>query len=228
MTAKELSEKESEFESRIKTIESDKDGIFSAIDGIIDIEKYLNAKLKILWVLKEANYINSKGNYQMREYYSNFTTIKQVKHHRVTRRMMLVSHKILNDIEPIEPLEAFKSIACINIKKLAGGSKSNYKDIKQEYDKHKDLIREQISVYDPKIIIFGDTLGYFEKEKEINFRQWKSEPLGMGDHHYYFTNKKLYINAYHPSFRSTITEKEYCDKIFNAYSNWLNEVKHSK
>jgi hypothetical protein len=226
LSEKELREKESEFESKIKSIESGKDRIFSVIDGIIDIDKYLNAKLKILWVLKDANYGKSNTNYPMTKTYREFKTIKDVKHLIITRRMMLVSHKILNDIEPIEPLEAFKSIACINIKKLAGGSKSEHNILKQEYEKHKDLILEQISVYDPKIIIFGDTLGLFEKE--INFRQWKFESLKMGDHNYYFTNEKLYINAYHPSFRSTITEKKYCDKIFSAYSNWLNIVKNLK
>ena len=224
LSKNELEKKELEFESKIKSIKNE-GRIYSVIDGIIDIEKYLNVKRKILWVLKDANYGKSDSNYPMTRTYREFKTIKDVKHRSITRRMMLVSHKILNDIEPIEPLEAFKSIACINIKKLAGGSKSEHKVLKQEYEKHRDLILEQISVYDPKIIIFGDTLGYFEKD--FNFRQppWKSKFLMGKEQHYYFTNEKLYINAYHPSFWRPITEKNYCDKIFNAYSNWKKEFK---
>jgi hypothetical protein len=220
----ELKIKQEQITEKIKALPHDSD-CFPVIDGIIDVERYAKAKYKILWILKEANYGNSlkkNSDYgNIIDFYQRpTTTMEKISKIPTAKRVMHASYKILHNLDI---LEAFKSIAWINIKKTPGGSKANDAKIRQAFNdpENRKLLLEQIEAYAPDIIIFGYTLQYFEKD--INFRQDKnSMGKSMGKNHYYCTKERLYINAYHPaSFK--ITEKEYCDKIFNAFSYWKSK-----
>jgi hypothetical protein len=50
-----LRAKEKEIAEKINAITSGVEGLFPIVDGIIDAEKYLEAKYKILWMLKEPH-----------------------------------------------------------------------------------------------------------------------------------------------------------------------------
>jgi hypothetical protein len=227
-SVEELIAKEKNISSKIKAIESGVDGCYPVIDGIIDVGRYVAAKYKILWVLKEVNFGDNKkspGNWNMVEFYHN-ATLQEINNILTAKRVMLATHRIL---QYLDPLEAFKSIACINIKKMPGGSQSDDAEIQQAYNdpKNKSLLLEQIEAYSPDIMICGNTLQCFEND--IDFRQGESRSVDMGkQRHYFCTKEKLYINAYHPANYRNITEHEYCEKIFNAFSYWEDKYRLMK
>ena len=219
----ELKTEEKIIAEKIKSIPQGTNGEIPVLDGIIDIEKYLNpkTKYKILWVLKEANYGKDpqKNYWDMLDFYRTATEVK-IKESPTTKRVLLASHRILSDLSPIE---AFRSIAYININKIAGYEKSNDRKIQTAYNKNKCLLLKQIKTYKPDIIICGNTLHYFENE--LNFRQGESRSIGMKQRNYFCMQDRLYINAYHPAEWRRINDKKYCDKIFEAFSFWKKEYK---
>jgi hypothetical protein len=68
-------------------------------------------------------------------------------------------------------LDAFRNIAYINIKKIAGTRKSIDKVLKEAYERDKNILMEQINAYNPNLIIGGNTLHYFEND--LDFRMQK-------------------------------------------------------
>jgi hypothetical protein len=228
LSKEELKIKEKEISMRIIASKSNTEGVYPVIDGVIDIEKYLDVKTKyrILWILKEVNFGDnpkSQGNWDMANFYQN-ATLDEIKKILTAKRMMLATSRILSNLDA---LEAFKSVACINIKKIPGGhyTKDNDAEIQQAYNDldNRKLLLEQIEVYRPDIVICGNTLQYFEND--INFRKGEKNSMEMGNHHYFCTEERLYINAFHPAYPE-ITDKEYVEKIYNAFSYW--EKKYRK
>jgi len=70
-------------------------------------------------------------------------------------------------IENPDMLEAFKSVAYINVKKLPGLTKSNHYNISIAYNKYKNILLKQIKYYNPDIIIGGSTLHNFFPDLNI-------------------------------------------------------------
>jgi hypothetical protein len=218
MTKTTLEKKEMEIAEKINNLKPIGEA-GPVVDGIIDIDRYAdpNLKCKILWILKEVNFGN-KGSGNIRDYYKSATEAN-IKKHLTTNRVMQVSYRILSDINPkISPLDAFKSIAYINIKKIAGGNQSDDDVIKEAYETNKHILKEQIDTYNPDIIICGHTLHYFEDM--LNFRLLEQADLhDGGNHHYFYDKKRLYISTWHPAYPK-IADKDYCESIFNAFSYW--------
>jgi hypothetical protein len=227
----ELKAREKDIAAKIAAIKSGVEGLYPIIDGIIDVEKYVNAKYKILWILKEPHdeWVTVKetgqrrnGRWNIASGYSELTIDKIKKERKllVAKRVMLATHKILPEAE--NALEALKSIAYINIKKIPGGSSSVQKEIEQAYNEHKDLLKEQIETYNPDIIICGNTLqylsddNYFPKQNRVELF---STPNGQFC--YYALKDRLYINTYHPAIRENDEFWDKCiDGIASAVSDW--------
>ena len=228
----ELKQREKEISIKISTMESG-DGSKPVVDGIINIEKYINAKRKILWILKECREewnINKagqrvRGGWNLVKDIYNRVDIREIKSNITTRRVLLVANTLLSN-NPENALEDFRSIAFINIKKFPGGKFSVFDQIKKSYDNNKFLLLEQINTYNPEIIICGNVLQYFVNE--LDYNNGAKIPLGMGGHNYYCLKNKLYINAYHPSYKprkNSKHERDYVIKIKNSVTNWETNFK---
>jgi hypothetical protein len=201
-------------------------GVYPVIDGIIDVERYWSSKYKILWILKEANYggKNSNEGENLCCFYRDIEKDSpKIQTHLTIKRVMNATHRILSNLEP---LEAFKSIACINIKKIPGSKKSSESEIKKAYDQNRVLLFEQIEVYNPDIIICGNALQYFKEYFEPVLNLSKKKSIGMGERHYFCTKERLYINAYHPANWHRITTEQYCKNIYDAFSYWKKEYRN--
>jgi hypothetical protein len=121
-------------------------------------------------------------------------------------------------------LNALKSVAQINVKKFPGGATAIPKEIAEAGKKNSELLTDQINAYEADIVIFGNTLQHFPNEF---FREntIMSGPFGFGNRkHYYMSEKRLFINACHPS-KPGLSEKEYAGNIFNAFANWKEKYK---
>jgi hypothetical protein len=226
-----LRAKEGGIAEKVNAIKSGKEGLFPIVDGIINIEKYLEAKYKILWMLKEPHdeWVTVKktgqrrnGGWNLADGYSRLTMEDINKKERlVARRIMEATYRILPEIQ--NPLEAFKSIACINIKKIPGGRYSVQKEIEQAYNEHKDLLKEQIETYNPDIVICGNTLPYLSMDNYFVKNNRKAFGTNQKSRYCYYALKdRLYINTYHPAYKPG--DEKFWDKcienIFNAVSDW--------
>jgi hypothetical protein len=219
---------ENEIAGKIETIIDEKEGRKPITDGIINIEYYLRAKYKILWILREPVdkwRKNRKGQIQngglnlVREIYAPMK-INEINKKLVARRVMKATYKILPKSH--NALRAFKSIAYINIKKIPGLSKGhNPKEIQQAYDDYNELLKYQIETYAPDIVICGNTLQYFSDENYFikqNRVELFSTPKGQIC--YYKLKERLYINIYHPAVRDKNDWEKCVDGIVKAVSDW--------
>jgi hypothetical protein len=200
-------------------------------DGVINIDKYLNARYKILWILKEPydNIVEGKsGGWSVTDGLNNKKSHKDFKGERATFiPMIYISYGILNgfismkDIPNIKDEEVFqtlKSIAYINIKKLPGTSTSDSKIIASAYKNNKELLKRQIDTYNPDIIIGGGTLNYFLQDIDLK----DEHRLQSAQDKYYVKDGKLYIKNHHPAFRPTkgFSKEDYINQSIKAAKEW--------
>lgn len=210
-------------------------------DGIIDIEKYLNAKYKILWILKEPyddfdEYgVPFGGGWGLDEVINPKQTIQEFVGGKPTFKTMIYTSwgilhdfclwESMNDVED-DPtmLNALKSIAIINIKKIPGYSKSDYTTIKRYYQQHKLILKKQIESYDPDIIIGGNTLGFFLEDLEL-----KGKMQGIDNDYFGYTikNKKLYIDTLHPA-QLSVARCNYVNDIIKVAKQWQTELNNGE
>ena len=206
------------------------------IDGKVNSDEYDNALCKILWILKEANIseedkekeINVCDGFRYDWHKKNALSVPTF------RKMIYATYGILNpNVEwenvPFANQEAYEvvqQIAYININKFPADSSSNDSKIKKAYNEGKDELLEQIRNLNPNIIIFGNTLKYFENEDlaKINWDISKSEKKYSDNStnntaFYIISPNKLCINAYHPSYPK-IADKTYWKEIRNAFNSW--------
>jgi hypothetical protein len=195
------------------------------IDGIIDPEKYLKAKYRILWILKEANSENDTWSY-IDNFKRKDWLLDYGKSNPTLRKIIYTTYGILSDLtweglpdasseKSFEPLQ---EIALINIKKMPGTSVAITDTIQAAYDEDSEILKRQINLLDADIVIFGNTLNYFNKTdfKGLNNSEQQISEFG---NHYYNTGDKLYINTWHPATRN-MKDEDYVMDIVNIARNW--------
>jgi hypothetical protein len=191
------------------------------LDGITDIEKYLNSKYRICWVLKEPDEekIGNNGGIDLRKLHQKY--IKMGDHHFDSTWEMIgmVSYLILNGLksqDAISRLEKYKymqsllQIAFINLSKMPSKIVSLTKedDLWGYYEYWKPILNWQLAKYDSDIIIFGDTDRYFWNDLDLDNGKFKKTNDGV----YVLKNGKIYICVNHPAQRN-ITHEAYVNNI---------------
>jgi len=163
-------------------------------DGIINEKKYDQNETKVLFIAKESN-DDTQAEWDYREWWS-----KEIKY-RFVHRISEWAYGFLNNFPNLETidyekqLEAIQSIAFMNIKKIGGGSISDYDDIRKHLIRDKDFLLREIEIIDPDIIVgsltwsdLWDTLLDEDKQKiminGIEVFRWKTMKV---------------IDYYHPS-----------------------------
>lgn len=233
MTIEELKLKADEIKKRIQSeVRSTEQDVSPISDGIIDIERYFNSKYRILWILKEpyddfddqGNPIG--GNWALNDVIRGKEKFSEFEGGRRTYLPMIyTSWGILNDFQlwgemgsvhsDSSMLDALKSVAYINVKKLPGYKTSQPGVIEAAYKENKDVLLQQIETYSPDIIIGGSTLYMFFKDLGLS----DSDFIHVDSVDYTIKDNRIYICAYHPSsFR--VKEEMYCDDIIKAVKVW--------
>ncbi|MDD3878136.1 MAG: hypothetical protein PHT69_16070 [Bacteroidales bacterium] len=190
-------------------------------DGIVNKEMYQNARLKILWILKEPD-DNSGTSWDMRDFLKsprNLTVRDDNWNWKRTYKMiMLVSWGILNNFQSYEKtlsdwenqgnektLWVLNEIAFINLKKTGGASNSYPPTIRNAYNKFKELIWLQINTFKPDIAICGGTYEFINK-----------------DISQYCTENIQFVNNYHPNFRRGKNHMVYYNEILEEAKKHTN------
>ncbi len=229
-----------DIDKRIKAITDKNPKLIPITDGIINIEKYHNAKYKILWILKEPYYDSidmdgniSGGGWDIKKVYNAKTELNGKKgfNAKTFFPMIYTSWAILNDFtetrhmvkdindKSAEMIDAFKSTAYINIKKIPGQNTSNAKTIEQAYINYKQILTDQIKGYEPDIIICGSTFTLLLNDIKFDLKDKTRNKIDSEKHikNYRLKEdaKQLFINAYHPA-NWRITKEQYCNDIINV------------
>ena len=205
------------------------DDVDPITDGIYDAAKYLAARRRVMWVMKEpydeiidgkpmgGGWNLAKGCFAKDDAWANpswqpiIYSMYGLKHDlRWDRMDWIRDDKSMADI--------LQEIAYINVSKMPNLSSSDDGHIGECYHFWKPLLFEQIETYDPEVIIFASTFGHFrndlqpdlQKVGEVSFNKvWAGTA--------YRWNGKLLLDVYHPNNR-TITREVYVNSIIEVIS----------
>lgn len=129
-----------------------------AKDGALDPQAYCNARLKILWVLKQD--YDPSGKESEGESYADRIRDNGVSGSPTWRRMAFVSHGLITgDRRCCEELDAeackdyLLMTAVIQLNKDQGDSRTSPQMVIDGYSRFKDLIGLQIDLLEPDVII---------------------------------------------------------------------------
>jgi len=178
-------------------------------DGITNIDKYLKARKKILWILKEPNDGKDVKSWDQREFHQNIKKYPNWK--RTYKLIVKCSWGILNEIESYNKTEkednitdVMHEIAFINLKKTSGGSNSSYSEIEKYYIEDKENILDQIKNINPEVIINCTRLEDVSKDLLADDNFMKNECFYVGK-----KDNTIVIHAFHPNNRKIKHEKYY-------------------
>lgn len=233
MNQEDLEKRISEIEEDFKKVEFNGwKGAF--IDGIINPTNYLVAHSKIMWILKEVNsdeedrtlLINFLRNPKdevsgiKKGWAGTFNRIAYTTYGILNDKLW---HQIPNIHESYQVIQSINDIAYTNVKKVPGGSRSQYEELVEFHNKYGWILEKQIKLYEPEIIICGGTGDILDKMfTEILPDTWK--PIGNNEKNpkFYDYGNKLLIYTYHPR-NSVMTNENYCNSIIEKVLWWKNK-----
>jgi hypothetical protein len=207
-------------------------------DGIVNIEKYISAKPRICWILKEpydSEYpANEGGGWSITKDYlgQKQELLAPALHNSDTwRRITYITYSLLNNFLPYgklayitdkpEMADSLQNIAVLNIGKMPATSTAKDADIAYKYDFWKPILLRQINSYDPHILIFGNTFKYFLLDLGLS----ENEVQYVDNVEYVVSKNKLYLSAYHPAVRPvTISEEVYCNEIIDTVKKNIKKL----
>jgi hypothetical protein len=196
-------------------------------DGVIDVEKYLNAQYRICWVLKEAyDGDGDKGGWPLGsllgtdDVYGKF--LRDTPSKKTWERVAYVTHALLHNFIPYREMNCIRNdpqmaqclnqIAVVNVGKMPAATHSNDAGIAAKYEIWKPILHRQLNSYAPQIIIFGNTFQHFQSDLGIG----DNELILYGNVKYAIKGKKLFIWAYHPAQWSIISKETYVQEIIDV------------
>ena len=164
---------------RAEELGYDTEKIEPIYDGVADAEAYLDAKPRLMWILKEPyDDWNDDGTpcgggwTFFRDVAKGKTLAQVVNGNPALRNVAYASHAILSDIAsyakepwisdaPTEYERALRCIAFANVGKMPAGRTTSDERLFACYEQWKEILFEQIELYDPDILVFGNTLQCF-------------------------------------------------------------------
>ena len=204
-------------------------------DGVVDEARYLTSSHKILWILKEPWEQLREG-----EAGGGWSVTKGLIPRKIAEgtigdkglyaNMAYVSYSVFNNCRKWETIpyvsnapevgDSLRSIAYINVNK-APGNKTSYKPhIESCYRRNKTILKRQIDIINPDIVIAGNILYLFYAALGLKAQELVSE----GSVKWCKKDGRLYINAYHPSYWR-IGRAKYVDDIVAVIRNhWQSSL----
>lgn len=199
-------------------------------DGIVNVDKYLASDLKIMWILKEVNSPDDE-DWDMRDVLKNLksecgTKVKtgwaSTFNSIIYTTYGILNKKFKQDIpktdEDPQIIDVLNNIAFVNVKKVSGGAKAIHNKLEDFHKKHGKILKKQIEVFNPDVIICGNILEIID-DFGNDYENIKEN--GMV---FYSSSKHIIIDAYHPN-NSTVSHEDYCDTIVKNVLDWKTNYK---
>ena len=238
MTVKELEKADKNLKLMITKCANDNNLITEDIkpiyDGIYSAELYLESPLKIMWILKEAyDDVDNKnnpvgGDWSITENIFDEPD-KNIINNRTLEMVAYISYGILNNIlwnkmdyiaDTPEIAKSVQQIAYININKMPAYTTTDDSKLNGHYHIWKDVLLKQIEVYNPDVMIFGNTYCYFENDLTGRYKTLsKAHKINV----YEYNDNQLIIDAYHPGNRISDYKEVYVNTIVKSVNKWLSD-----
>ncbi len=203
--------------------------VYPISDGPMDIAEYYNTpQLKIVWLMKEPYETGEReGGWSIPGLYSDnyprfFTDLINGASGRTWQPVVYATYGILNDFALWDEIpfirndpaivKVLSKVAWVNIQKLPSeiGTSTNIGHIHEAYNKHKTILKRQINLLDPDLVICGNTFSVIADDLG------NPKPIFLNDNlECYSLGKRLYINVYHPAQRR-ITREKYVNDIVSC------------
>ena len=171
-------------------------------DGIVNEKEYLDSKYKILYIMKEVNSYQN-GGWSLTEFISN-GAIPQTWDNvaRWTEGILNLEKDfdweyLSGDNDPRRD-KYLKKIASINLKKTPGRHTSIYNEIRLATKNNKEIIKKQVDIYQPDIIICCGTSGLFVKDCLESGLTWQMTSRGI---EYMILDNTIIVSFSHPEAR---------------------------
>lgn len=174
-------------------------------DGVVVEEEYTSAAYRIMYVLKE---VNGGSGWSLCEHLRNGG--RQQKHDATWDNIARWTEGILHldkeipwsDLEEnceIRRSRLLRKICAINVKKTSGSCVSVGKEIYESAQQDADILKSQLELYAPDIVICCGTAGAFAdacfSDEQI---EWKRTTRGVG---YFIENELPIVSFSHPAAR---------------------------
>ena len=203
-------------------------------DGVADVKAYIHSSTKIMWILKEPyDCINEKtkepeggGWILMKDLMKHKKYPLKKSLPRTLQRVIYSTFGIITGEEyenmayyyQPEMYEYLFQIADINLSKMPAGTRSE--DMTEKYYIWKDLIFEQISLYNPDVIILGNTFQYMRADFLVSEKDQIFQEKGWVD--VYKKDHRLLVDAYHPGI--ICSTKQYVNTLVSAIHHSINHL----
>ena len=169
------------------------------LDGIVCEESYENTNPKLLFVTKEPNHPEGSG-FDFREWWSESVE------YAFSTRLSEWSYGVQNgfpalsefDKDESNKLASIRSISFMNLKKVGGSGSSDPNVIRSNADRDKDLLRRQIEIINPDVIVGG--IGRDSHLWSLLFPGISLQDCGF-DIEVARVGRVRVIDFYHPSYR---------------------------
>ena len=205
------------------------------VDGIVNKERWDAASIKICFLLKEC-YFDSEEyerdlhipNQNVEKHHWNsyivnrgghyiYNLAKHLKDHtpwmmwcKVNQWMKRI-YSILGEVED-NPIQ---SIAIVNIKKSEGRPQSNYQDILNYAHDDQCLIRKELEIINPDLVICGNTYDFCVKERLFDDIHEITTLTNFAHRKIACSGKTILFDCYHPSARVSYDKIEsfFCEAL---------------
>ncbi len=192
-------------------------------DGVFGEEEWLKQDLKILFVLKEANWEN--GNADLCEYLlSEKSTNYWRTWNNIARwtQAIRVGGEYKRKVTKADKTACLRTIAALNIKKVGGDAQADDEEIKSYGVNDAAFLNEQIELYQPDLIICcgrgtGKNADILHDYVLPHVSEWQSP---IGKYNYFlctlYSGKELPVVSFrHPQIRGghRAFEKSFFDMI---------------
>lgn len=180
------------------------------LDGAVDVDRYLLAAPRVLWILREPN--GNPGD--LREYYRE-DLFTYPRWQATAGLMIRVAYGLLNrrmpwghwadDARAIA--DCLRDVAIINVNKRGGGSRVDWRRLGQASQEFGEILCQQVAALDPQIVILGGTWGILPSQ--IKTQLDDLETSGSNAARIADTS---YVRAYHPN-QTTISHEQYYNRV---------------
>lgn len=213
---------------RAKKLELSNDGLEPLPDGVADIEGYCKSSPRIMWILKQP-YDDMKDGKPFGGGWEVYGAFKNTTWQPIIYSLFgICNHKLYGDSDvpyihdDKSMVDLLKDIAYINIDKMPGYRTTSDAELAEAYEQWKNIVEEQIRLYDPQVICFANTMWLFKKDWGID-ENTKHEAIPLGNDKYMFVYRKdgrLCLDTYHPAQR-VVARGNYVDAIIKAVNELL-------
>lgn len=185
---------------------------FFVTDGIVCEDAWEKAALRVLYLLKEVN--GADDEWDERDYLGKYNEKDDyIKTHSPTIDILIKWQfgimdagksnwsEVENQLQNKElQSDLLKQICLVNIKKTAGGGIVDWEQFDAYFANtaNHTFLNQQLSLYNPQIVVCGGTAWHLCKIKGWNYDEWQQTSRGV---RYYRDSNVTYIEFCHPNNR---------------------------